>query len=273
MTWPQATRDTLIQRNHELYDHTSDEIWRLVAYDPLHEGWEFINLGGRWLLDRIAQRARLSARSTVLDLCCGQGAGCRYLAQQTGCAAIGVDLNEAQVRTARQRLSQENSLSNMRVRYVHADALTWRDQDSHDAVICLDALMLVPDTGELVRAAREGLKPGGLIGLSTIGAGPSLDERLRYFAWQVDAMASLPSVQELGGLLPAEGFSRIECEDITPLAIAASETMQKALDHAREAIVARHGELAWVGWQHTNGVYLRAFAAGTLRYLFVTAVR
>lgn len=273
MTTLTTTRETLLRKNRELYDSTSDPMWRIVAYEPLHAGWEFINLGGCWLLDETARRAPLTAASRVLDLCCGQGAAARYLADRTGCAVVGLDLNAAQIRAARARLLQPSRFRTLRVSYFQADALEWRDAIAYDTVICLDALMLIPDANALLETARAALRPGGMLTLSTIGAGTALDDRLRRFAWEVDGMATLPATRELDSALAAAGFSRIEVEDITPRAIAASETMRAALDGSRSLLVASHGERAWAGWYQTNDVYLGAFASGALRYLFATALR
>ena len=44
----------VLQKNREIYSETSSPVWYLAVYGPAHDGWEFINLGGRQVLDRLA---------------------------------------------------------------------------------------------------------------------------------------------------------------------------------------------------------------------------
>jgi SAM-dependent methyltransferase len=261
----------LRRKNRAVYDHASDPVWRLIAYGPLHDGWEFINLAGQPLLDRIARQAQLGPHSRVLDLCCGQGAACRYLAERHGSAATGVDINRRQIAAARERLGPRHR--HPVVSFIEADALTWRPDRQYDLALLLDALMLTPDPIRLLGCASHALADGGLLAMSTIGAGPAIDERLRRRLWDADGMVTLPLKPELQSWLSAADLDAVHVEDMTGVAIAASHTMDDATVRRREAIVAQKGEAAYRGWLETGRAYLRAFQGGALTYFVATGRR
>jgi sarcosine/dimethylglycine N-methyltransferase len=223
------------------------------------------------VLDDMARRAGLGPSSHLLELCSGQGAACRYLAERTGCAATGVEMNPRQVKRARQRLREASPHLARRVRFVECDALAFRPRRRYDAVLSVDSLMLIPDVPAFLAQARAALRPGGALLTAVIGAGPALEEPMRRFAWEVDGMISLLAAEEYRALLAAAGFTAIEVEDATPLAIASSEVIAAALATRREEIVSTPGERTFRGWVDVGEIYLEAFRRGQLAYYLFTA--
>jgi len=56
---------------------------------------------------KLANKAEIDSNSVVLDLGCGQGADCFYLAQRFGCRVVGLDIAEGMLRSARSRLATD----------------------------------------------------------------------------------------------------------------------------------------------------------------------
>src|SRR5690348_10000477 len=102
----QTCRDEIIQKNREIYSETSSAVWQIAVYGGLHGGWEFLNLGGARALERIVHSAGHIAGKRVLELCAGQAAPARYLAQVYGCHVTAVEMNPGQVVNARARVAE-----------------------------------------------------------------------------------------------------------------------------------------------------------------------
>ncbi|HEX8185684.1 MAG TPA: methyltransferase domain-containing protein [Blastocatellia bacterium] len=263
----------IARKNREIYDETSDPVWRLAVYQPLHGGWEFINLGGQWLLDTFAAQAMLGPDKSILELCSGQGATCRYLAERFECRVTGVEMNPRQVEQARARLKEVSPQVARRVELVEANILCWNPERVYDAVYTIDSLMLVDDIQGALSKAYASLRPGALLMIAVILAGPHIDERMRRFAWEVDGMISLLAPSNYRHLLSSAGFREIDCRDITARAIDSSELIASALDQNRGAIVDLQGEEVYRGWLDVGEVYLAGFRSGKLSYYLITARR
>jgi cyclopropane fatty-acyl-phospholipid synthase-like methyltransferase len=262
-----------VRKNRELYDQTSGLVWRLAVYDAFHGGWEFINLGGRALLDTLARRARLGPGKEVLELCSGQGATCRYLAQHYGCGVTGVEMNPQQVRRARESLAAAPPHVARLVRLVEDDVLCWHPQRRYDAVYLIDSLMLIEALPALLGKVHATLRPRGLLMVSVIVAGPVPDEGLCRYAWEMDGMIGLRTPREYADRLEAAGFTAITCDDVTALAVESSATMATALDRHREEIEGAQGADMYRAWKEAGEIYLAAFRQGKLGYLLATARR
>lgn len=268
-----ASAAEIAAKNSELYDETSGPIWELGVYGPVHDGWEFINLGGHRLLELLVDRSGLGPGASAVELCCGQGATCRLLAERHGWRVTGVEMNPRQVERARAALDGLDPQVARRVEIVEADALAWRPREPCAAVFSLDSMMLIPDPGAFLTTARKALAPGGLLLVSTLVAGPEIDDRMRRFVWEIDGMITLPSPEELREQAAAAGFADATVEDLTGLAIESSERILTGLEAAREEIVRIEGEDGFRGWHEGGKVYLDAFRDGRLGYSLLTGGR
>lgn len=270
---PRASAVELAARNRELYDNAGDPVWHLAVYGPVHEGWQFINLGGRRLLDLIAERAGLARGVNAVDLCSGLADPCLYLAQHYGCSVAGVELNPQQVARARLRRAQAPKEAATRVRLIAGDVLRWRPRRLYDVALSIDSLMLIGDVPRFLRQACRCLRPGGSLLVATVVAGPAVTDTVRRFAWEVDGMINLPSPGEYAPLVAAAGFESYSAEDLTPLACAGAEKMDAALACQRDQVIELQGEETFRGWQQVGEFYLRAFRSGQLAYLLFQARR
>jgi len=96
---------------------------------------------------------------TVVDLACGNGPLCEVLAERVGPGGrvIGVDLSEAEIKLAAERLRR---FPNVHVLKAAADHVPLPDA-SVDLVVCHMAFMLFTPLSQAVKEIGRVLKPGG----------------------------------------------------------------------------------------------------------------
>jgi cyclopropane fatty-acyl-phospholipid synthase-like methyltransferase len=262
--------EAILRKNREIYSETSSPVWFLAIYGGVHSGWEFINLGGTAVLDRVAKHAELTTGDSALELCSGRGATCRYLAEKYGCRVTGVEMNSEQAAAARKNVSPQQTTAAERIEIVEADVLRYRARRLFDLVYSIDSAMLIADIPQLLCVARRALRPGSRVEIVTIGAGPDIDEPARSFAWEIDGMISLLTRKEWESRLVEAGFGEVSVEDLTQIATVRSLEIDAALDRYRDAIVAAEGEASHAGWVNVGKAYLSAFLNKRLAYFHVS---
>jgi ubiquinone/menaquinone biosynthesis C-methylase UbiE len=117
------------------------------------------------------------ANAAVLDLACGDGLLLSLLAKRSDAATLlaGIDLSEAELRNARQRLGPGANLYRGR-----AQALPFAPE-AFTHVLCHLALMLMDDAPCVLREIRRVLVPAGIFG-AVVGARSPGDPALDTFA-------------------------------------------------------------------------------------------
>jgi SAM-dependent methyltransferase len=170
--------------------------------------------GGIAAVDVLATRARIDARSRVLDVCAGLGGPARFLASRRGCRVVAIELHAGRAAGAR-RLTTLVRLGD-RVRVVRCDAgrLPVRT-GAFDACISQEALLHVEDKRAALRECRRALRPGGRLAFSDWIAGPRLGDRERARLWEWMAATTLQTAQTYRTILGGIGFAGIEAEDLT----------------------------------------------------------
>jgi len=264
--------DELARKNRENYDDAAGPVWQLI-YESVHEGREFINLGGRRVLDEIAQRARFGQTTRVLDLCAGQAAPACYLAETYAARVTAVEINPRQAQRARANVTRRSSSIQQRVQVVEADATRWRSGIRYDSVVSLDSLMLIAAIDGLLATAAVHLEPGGTFWATTLCARAPLGDDLRRFAWDLDGMARLVTLDEEKRAMREAGFVDVDAEDRTAMAVDVSERIDAALVRHRAVIVESVGDQEYDGWIEASRRYLDALNSGQLVYALLRARR
>ena len=257
-----CTRAALLRQNRELYDDTFGRVWKEAIFDGLHQGREFINLGGAPLLRVIARRLRLRPASRVLELCSGPGAVAAHLASRYQCSVTGIDINPNQVAHAR-AMSRRVAGGMSRLTFINADACAWRSPSRYDAVVSVDGFMLLLNPAAALQAAYDSLVDGGRVCVATLAADRRLDGSTRRFAAELDGMINLRSQRDYEWLMRAAGLSGVRVVDLTPMAVRASVKMLRCLERID----------AGEGWIRVSQRYLDAFLDDRLRYLLVSGSR
>ncbi len=106
----------------------------------------------------------------VLDVGCGEGRHAISAYLSASVDVVGLDLNEADLATARTRLAEfaaAEAASRGSCTFIHGSGhdLPFPD-DSFDKVICAEVLEHIPDYQSFLSEIRRVLKPGGLFAVS-----------------------------------------------------------------------------------------------------------
>jgi ubiquinone/menaquinone biosynthesis C-methylase UbiE len=108
----------------------------------------------------LAERLKVDADGSVLELACGTGILTRILRDRLPATTrlVATDLNEPMIRNAARKFRQDEAIE-----WQEADAsnLPFNDE-SFDAVVCQFGIMFLPDKTLGAREARRVLKPGGV---------------------------------------------------------------------------------------------------------------
>jgi len=161
---------------------------------------------GREATIELARAAGIDSSKHVLDIGCGIGGPSRYIASEFGCLVIGLDLTDEYCRAAKM-LAKLVGLTHL-VSYLQGDALNLPFPDAtFDIVWTQHVAMNIPDKSTLYREMNRVLKPGGLLAIYDILAGPT-GPVLFPVPWSRIAETSfLVTPAELRKLLEGTGFT------------------------------------------------------------------
>lgn len=148
-----------------LYDRIAAALTELgvdlnrVTVDDLHPVDEF-HTAGIEATDKILGRLKIGPGTAYLDIGSGIGGTARKVAARYGCRAVGVDLTDSYVETAK-RLSALAGLDE-KTEYRVGSALEMPVAgDAFDVATLLHVGMNIADKAALLREVRRVLKPGG----------------------------------------------------------------------------------------------------------------
>ncbi|PYK82497.1 MAG: hypothetical protein DMF27_10365 [Verrucomicrobia bacterium] len=94
--------------------------------------------------DRFVSWLRLMPESHLLEVATGSGGPALYLAKTIGCRVTGVDANKEDVTTASRMAGSSNQTSRVCFTVADANARLPFDDNSFDAVLCIDAMNHLP---------------------------------------------------------------------------------------------------------------------------------
>jgi SAM-dependent methyltransferase len=197
----------------------------------------------------IPRTLRLTKTSHVLDVGCGSGRYALQVAETTGCRILGVDINEAGIRTAGQ-LAAARSVSG-RAQFQICDVskpLHFGDAQ-FDAIFSNDVLCHVPGRRALLRELFRVLRTGGRLLFSdalVIGGLISHQEiatrsSVGYYLF------SPPGENER--MITEAGFRLLSAADSTKNAALIAQRWHDARERRRAALVALESEASFDGLQ------------------------
>jgi ubiquinone/menaquinone biosynthesis C-methylase UbiE len=133
---------------------------------PFPAGVEPFSLVPRQGLDRVLAELRLGRGDHLVDVCCGRGGIGLWFTGVSGARLTGVDFSPGAIAQAQRKA--ELFVPRPQASFIVADAAdTGLPAKSADALVCIDALQLVPDAGGLLREAARVLRPGGRAVITT----------------------------------------------------------------------------------------------------------
>lgn len=190
-----------------VYSGPEGDLWELIMGEQIH-------LGGFQSSMALAERAGIGAGMTGLDLCCGSGAGMRFLTRFRQVASMtGVDATAKVIERGRQRCHEQGMAD--RISFVLADVCeSGLAAGRVDFIWGEDAWCYVSDKSKLIAEAARLVKPGGLIAFTDwVEDTPELTaaEAERFLTFM-----KFPNILDLAGyrqLLEANGCQVIVAEN------------------------------------------------------------
>jgi len=178
-------------------------------------------------LRRLARELRVGRGDTFVDLGCGQGGPCLWVARETGASVVGIDLAEAAI--ARERTQQLRPAD--RARFEVGDIVaTGLPDGSFDGAMSVDTLWAVSDKAGAIREIARILKPGA---------------RFAFTTWDRDRTPPgyPPPLGDHRPLLAETGFA-VESYDLQPDAEVKRRAYYERLVAAEATLVRELGEEA-----------------------------
>jgi ubiquinone/menaquinone biosynthesis C-methylase UbiE len=111
--------------------------------------------------DRFIAWLQLGRASTLLDVACGSGGTTLRIAEQAGCSVVGIDLHPDAIRQAEMDARSRKLAASATFGLADAStALPFLDA-SFEAIICIDAILHLPDREAVLKEWSRVLKSGG----------------------------------------------------------------------------------------------------------------
>lgn len=140
------------------------------------------HIGGREATDELLALCHIENAHEVLNVGCGIGISCAYIAKKHGCRVVGVDISERMIEWSRRRAHEERVED--KVEFRPADILELPfEADRFDAVIVESVVAFVGDKARAIRECVRVTRPGGYVGLNeslfTEAPTPEVSEMVR----------------------------------------------------------------------------------------------
>ena len=243
-----------LERDGVALENLSEDI--LQNYDQDH-------FGGLEAVDQLADKAGISERMHVLDVCSGIGGPARYLAHNRGCQVTGIDITESRHESAI-RLTEWVKLSH-KVDFVHGNALDMPfDDRTFDVAISQEAFAHIPDQPRLIRECVRVLKAEGTIAFTAIVSSSSFQNEALIRLQHEMAAAEIPSRERYCDLLAKAECMDVLCDDLSTWwtnILVDRLAMYRGL---KETTVAKFGEAHYQKWDDSYAFFVGLFTSGQL---------
>lgn len=199
--------------------------------------------------DRFLPWLRLTPESHLLEVATGSGGPALYLAKTIGCRVTGVDANKEGVTTASRMAGSSNQASRVCFTVADANARLPFDDNSFDAVLCIDAMNHLPARLAVLREWQRILRPGhrALFTDPVVITGPVTNDELALRSSIGVFLFVPPGINE--GLIEKAGLRLMRQEDVTANSALVAGRWHKARQRHKDELLQVEGEERFEGLQ------------------------
>lgn len=234
---------------HGIYGHFAEEVLAAVRRDTFG-----VDIGqNSWITadeyERLLPVLRLAADEHVLEVASGSGGPALFLARSTGCRVTGIDANESGVANATRMAAAEGAADRVRFQVADATARLPFDDDSFDAVLCMDSMNHFPNRLEVFREWARVLRRGrrAMFTDPVVLTGPVTNEELATRSSIGVFLFVPPGINER--LIEEAGLELIAQEDVSENAAVVAGRWRQARQERRADLVQIEGEQRFEGLQ------------------------
>ena len=199
--------------------------------------------------DRFISWLNLTPEHHVLEVASGSGGPAIYLANQVGCQVTGIDANESGVATATESAVASNQSYKVSFKVTDANARLPFDDNSFDAILCIDSMNHFPQRLEVFKEWQRVLRPGrrAVFTDPVVITGPVTNDELALRSSIGLFLFVPPGVNER--LIEAAGFRLVSQEDVSENCAVVSGRWHESRERHRDDLLKIEGEERFEGLQ------------------------
>jgi SAM-dependent methyltransferase len=248
-----AERGFIVAKRIDLFDTTYSHFTKQVL-ETIREETFGRDIGqNSWTTieeyDRFISWLDLRPGYHVLEVASGSGGPARYLANSAHCRVTGIDANEAGVATATQSVAESNQADRITFRIADANSRLPFNDNSFDAVICVDSMNHFPGRLKVFQEWRRILRPGrrAVFTDPVVITGPVTNDELALRSSIGLFLFVPPGVNEQ--FVEASGFRLLKHEDVSANAALVARRWHESRQRHKEALIKIEGEERFDGLQ------------------------
>lgn len=191
----------------------------------------------------------LAPKHHALEVASGSGGPARYLATRTGCRVTGIDANESGVTTANEAAAESSGGQRVSFRVADANAPLPFEDNSFDALLCIDSMNHFPDRLNVFKEWCRVLRPGrrAVFTDPVVITGPVTNDELALRSSIGLFLFVPPGVNER--FIEEAGFRLVQEEDVTANAALTSGRRHDSRQRYKDALLKMEGEERFEGIQ------------------------
>ena len=235
------------------YGHFSESVLDAIrketyGVDIGQNSWLTVDEYERWL-----PGLELEPGDHVIEIASGSGGPAVYMARTLGCRVTGIDANPSGVATASAMAAKSDVAARVQFQVVDATARLPFDDDSFDALLCIDSMNHFPDRLSVLKERCRVVRPGrrALFTDPVVITGPVTNDELALRSSIGLFLFVPPGVNER--LIEQAGFQLVRREDVTANASLTSGRWRDARARHREELLKIEGEERFEGLQRFFG--------------------
>jgi len=185
----------------------------------------------------------------VLEVASGSGGPACYLADNLRCCVTGIDANEMGVAAAVERAANSNQADRLTFVLADANSRLPLDDESFDAILCIDSMNHFPDRLKVFQEWRRLLRPGrrAVFTDPVVITGPVTNDELALRSSIGLFLFVPPGINEQ--LIEAAGLRLLKQEDVTATAALVSGRWYESRQRHKAALIKIEGKERFVGLQ------------------------